>query len=360
MYDSPTALPWREKTLSPSIDSNQQDAPHAFGAGSARVATFKTVVRGLPVIEQEAVQLGRGRSEFTVTQLCGRDIMLFETAVEPRLAGHVVPDHDWCVLFAPLRWRGDFVFNGQTARPNEIFLSTGASGYAFVGQDRCVLNIGVRKSRIIAALAELGGLPQAPAELADRRLTFNSPHGRALLKVSVEAMRAAANSSNLAFRHALPPAVEFDLIGSLALFLMEQDADYPMRDPGLIDPVSIVRRAKLAIDDRNPRPVVLSDLCARSGVSKAWLHKCFVEVYGVSPMAYLRAHRISIARERLLDLGDPPRSVKDVSLPLGFMNGGRFAAMYAAIYGEQPAETLARNPAFPGHSNRLSVEAPKE
>ena len=348
MYVSSAGLPPREKALPPSTGSSQTASSRPPGAGPTRVAAFDTVVRGLPVIEQETVQLGRGKPGFAVTQLCGRDIMLFETAVGPKLAGHVVPDPEWCVLFAPLWWRGDFLFNGQTARPNDLFLSAGASGYAFVGRDRCVLNIGIRKARIAGAVAALSGLPHAPAELSDRRLTLNSPGGVALRRATAEAMRAVARASPSVFRHPLPPALESDLVSSLAQVLLEQDADLPARDPGRVDPVSIARRARMANCDRDPRPVALSELCARSGVSKAWLHKCFVEVYGVSPMAYLRTHRLSVARERLLDPAKPPRSVKDVSLSLGFMNGGRFAAMYAAIYGEPPAATLSRNPAYPG------------
>lgn len=343
MYVFPTVPIEQVRLLTRSTGSGEGYATNVFDAGSTCVAVFNAVVRGLPVVEHEAVQLGRGKPGFTITQLCGRDLMLFWTAVAPRLAGHVVSDPDWCVLFAPLRWRGDFVFNGQEARPSDIFLSGGAGGYAFVGRDRCALNIGVRKSRIAAACAELSGLPQAPAQFSDRRLTLNSPCGGALRSAVAEAMHAAARASPSAFRHRLPQAVESDLIASLALFLLEQNAGQPMREPGRIDPVSIVRRAKAVMHDRTPQPVALPELCASSGVSKAWLHKCFVEVHGVSPMTYIRAHRLSIARERLLDPGDPPRSVKDVSLSLGFINGGRFVAMYAAIYGEPPAETLARN-----------------
>ena len=60
-------------------------------------------------------------------------------------------------------------------------------------------------------------------------------------------------------------------------------------------------------------------------------------------MLYLRAYRLSLARDRLLDPENAPRSVKDVSLSLGFTNGGRFAAEYKALFGEKPIETFARN-----------------
>jgi transcriptional regulator GlxA family with amidase domain len=169
--------------------------------------------------------------------------------------------------------------------------------------------------------------------------------GRAVRTTTLGILRGPAECILPNGRRVLPEAAEAELITAMALLLMEQDVWTTFRDPGTVDAMAVVRRAKRMIDARLPQPATLADLCAAGGVGKAWLHKCFVEVHGTSPMAYLRAQRLSFARERLLDTVDPPRSVKDVSFSLGFINGGRFAAAYAAIYGEPPAATLARNSA---------------
>lgn len=53
--------------------------------------------------------------------------------------------------------------------------------------------------------------------------------------------------------------------------------------------------------------------------------------------------RWSAARERLFDRESPARSVKDVSLALGFDGPGRFAQYYKRTFGELPGERLQRS-----------------
>ena len=101
-----------------------------------------------------------------------------------------------------------------------------------------------------------------------------------------------------------------------------------------------MRQALQAYELKPPERVTLEDMCLAAGVGRAWLHKCFVDLYGVSPMSYQRARRLRQARAMLLDEERPPRSIKDVSLSLGFINGGRFASDYSALFGERPSETF--------------------
>ncbi|WP_244520876.1 helix-turn-helix domain-containing protein [Aliiruegeria lutimaris] len=77
-----------------------------------------------------------------------------------------------------------------------------------------------------------------------------------------------------------------------------------------------------------------------ANVGATTLHLCFNEVYGVSPIAYLQAKRITQARCAILDAERAPRSVKDVALSLGFTHSGRFAKRYHKLFGELPSETL--------------------
>ncbi|MCL5779111.1 helix-turn-helix domain-containing protein [Limibaculum sp. FT325] len=295
------------------------------------------------MLEQEMAQLGRGDASFESIMVCGRDCVVHEMQFGPRYAAHLVIDPTWCMFFTPFTWRGDFVFNGREVRRNELMISCGSDGYATVGQERHTLAIGLRRARLQAACESLSGSVHAtPCDL-DHRLTLASPMGRAVRATALEILRGSAERILPNGRYALPEAAEAELITAMALLLMEQNVWTTFRDPGTVNPMAVVRRAKRMIDARNPQPATLADLCAASGVGKAWLHKCFVEVHGTSPMNYLRAQRLTFARQRLLDTVDPPRSVKDVSLSLGFANGGRFAAAYAAIYGETPTATLARN-----------------
>ena len=310
-----------------------------------QVPTLAALAQDVPVLEQEMVQLGRGDASFESVMACGRDCIVHEMQFGPRYAAHLVVDPTWCMFFAPIAWRGDFIFNGREVRRNELMISARPDGYATLGQERHTLAIGMRRARLQAVCEALSGSAHANPRDLDHRVTLASPMGRAVRAAALGILRGPAECILPNGRRVLPKAAEAELITAMALLLMEQDVWTTFRDPGTVDAMAVVRKAKHMIDARNPQPATLADLCAAGGTSKAWLHKCFVEVHGISPMAYLRFRRLTFARERLLDTVDPPRSVKDVSLSLGFANGGRFAAAYAAIYGETPAATLTRNSA---------------
>jgi hypothetical protein len=150
-----------------------------------------TLARGLPVLEQEAAQLASGDAKFISTQVLGRDVILGELEIEARYAAHLVLDPTWCALFAPLRWRGDFIFNGEQARLGDIFLTGGPDGYATLAQDRHTLIIGLRRTRLQAACAALAGYPLEGPDLSDRKLTLSTGLGSHLRRSISEAMAAS-------------------------------------------------------------------------------------------------------------------------------------------------------------------------
>ena len=294
---------------------------------------------GLPTREHELTQLGKGVATFQTTQACGRDVLLVGLRLEPLCAMHVVVDPEWYVLAAPVRWRGDFIFNGQQVQPGNLYIADQTEGWTTLGRERDTLCIGFRRERLRDACEALSGRPLATGGLPENKLSFATAQGDYLVK-SIMAVLPALTTRN--WRIALPPQVEADLLTTCALLLVEQDAWTEFRDPGRIASHAIVNRAKMALDDRYPQPLSLAELCDAAGVGKSKLHDCFVETHGVSPMAYMRARRLNAAREWLLDPFDPPRSVKDVALALGFVNGGRFAADYRSLFGETPSETFSR------------------
>ena len=61
----------------------------------------------------------------------------------------------------------------------------------------------------------------------------------------------------------------------------------------------------------------------------------------MGPVAFLRAHRLSRARQLLKDRA--VASVTEAALHSGFTELGRFAAYYHGMFGELPSRTLAEN-----------------
>jgi transcriptional regulator GlxA family with amidase domain len=82
-------------------------------------------------------------------------------------------------------------------------------------------------------------------------------------------------------------------------------------------------------------------LADRLGVSVRRLQYAFQSVRDATPRTVLGWFRLEAARERPADSREH-RTVTRVALDCGVAHFGRFAAAYAARYGELPSETLRR------------------
>lgn len=90
------------------------------------------------------------------------------------------------------------------------------------------------------------------------------------------------------------------------------------------------------------QPVSVSDLCKATGTSRRSLHLGFVELYGVSPMRYLHALRLSGMRRELVF--SPGQRITDVATHWGFDHLGRFAGAYRSFFGQLPSASLHSTP----------------
>jgi AraC-like DNA-binding protein len=301
-------------------------------------------VTALPLLEHETVQLGSGSDTFITRQALGRDLALFQTRISPKMIGHVVLQPEWILFMLPLHWHGDYIFNGLKARPQDVFMTCDPNGYTSVGEDRDTLAVGMRKARLVQDMRALSGGAQIP-RLQDQRLVLPAAQSVRLRTRAMAAMAAMVTATCNPLgqgRFKLSPDVEGDVVSLFADLMVSQPAFRQIRDPDQVQPGKIVRAAVRANDIGSGDSVSLARLCEASGVSHTWLNKCFQDVYGTSPVAYLRARRLSEARARLIDQSAPPVSVKDVALSLGFTHLGRFAAEYHARFEEQPSESLLR------------------
>lgn len=82
-------------------------------------------------------------------------------------------------------------------------------------------------------------------------------------------------------------------------------------------------------------PVSIADLCALTGASRRSLHLGFLELYGVPPMRYLLALRLSGVRKELTS--PAVRRITDVATAWGFDHLGRFSAAYREFFGQSPS-----------------------
>jgi AraC-like DNA-binding protein len=101
------------------------------------------------------------------------------------------------------------------------------------------------------------------------------------------------------------------------------------------------RGAEAFIQEHWRKSISLADLCRAAGVPERALRHGFGELYGVSPMAYLRMVRMHAAREEL-SRTECERSIAEVALECGFSHLGRFSVDYRRTFGQTPSESRNR------------------
>ena len=101
-----------------------------------------------------------------------------------------------------------------------------------------------------------------------------------------------------------------------------------------------LRQAREFLAEHSHRPIYLDDLCVALGLNSRAVENLFKDLLGLSPMTYLRHHRLHGARRSLLQAVAVSGSVKRAALDWGFLHQGRFARDYLALFGESPVETL--------------------
>ncbi|WP_423919320.1 AraC family transcriptional regulator [Frigoribacterium sp. 2-23] len=89
-------------------------------------------------------------------------------------------------------------------------------------------------------------------------------------------------------------------------------------------------------------PISVSDAARSAGVTVRALQQGFSRHLGVTPLEYLRGIRLNRVRDELTASLPDTVSVAEVAARWGFAHAGRFAASYAARFGELPRETLRR------------------
>jgi AraC-like DNA-binding protein len=90
------------------------------------------------------------------------------------------------------------------------------------------------------------------------------------------------------------------------------------------------------------RPFRIEDFVALTGVSGRSLHRAFQKHRGYTPMAFVRATRLALARARLVG-AHPGTTVTQIAQDCGFDHLGRFSQDYAQCFAEAPSETLRRS-----------------
>lgn len=103
---------------------------------------------------------------------------------------------------------------------------------------------------------------------------------------------------------------------------------------------SLVKQAEEIALSFPDRPLTLQQLCNELGTSSSALSYGFQEIFGLSPMAYLKIQRLNGVRRALRNCDPNTTTVMQVAYQWGFWSAGHFSRNYKEMFGELPLQTL--------------------
>ena len=129
---------------------------------------------------------------------------------------------------------------------------------------------------------------------------------------------------------------EHDAAAWLAGIILERSGEAAISEPAR----RRVEWLERWVDTHLDESITLDRLCAVSGTGGRALQKSVMALRGQSPLEWVNARRLAVARAQLLK-GPANVAISRVALDCGITHLGRFSAAYRQAYGELPSVTLA-------------------
>ena len=109
--------------------------------------------------------------------------------------------------------------------------------------------------------------------------------------------------------------------------------------------VSAVVSACRLVEKRFPAPITLNELSRHCGVAQRTLEYGFRQVYGTTPLTFIRSLRLTRSRAALLRAA-AYTSISEAARACGFTHMGQYSRDYRRFFGETPSMTRARGQSF--------------
>jgi AraC-like DNA-binding protein len=289
-------------------------------------------------IELVLTAFGDFRAHVTLVEL--RQLrLLYIWEEQPRIAFVSLAPELAFVTFAaqpcrPMTWGGlrllpgDVVFHGQGEHMHQR--TSGVCHWAFISQT---------SEHLSASSKALTGKELLPPP-AGRVLRLSSSAIVRLRQLHAGARRLLEKKPELIAHPEVARALEQDLTRALVTCL-SIGAHCLHLAPGRRR-AEIMRQFEEALAAHSEGVPHLPDLFKAIGVPERTLRACCAEFLGMSPGRYLRLLRLARVRTALCHADAAMVNVSDVARRYGFLQLGRFAAQYRAVFGESPSTTLQR------------------
>ena len=86
----------------------------------------------------------------------------------------------------------------------------------------------------------------------------------------------------------------------------------------------------------------MDDLCEYAAASERTLQYAVKHFTGLTPLEYIKAHKLNFVRESLLKGDATNLKIRELACNYGFWHSSQFAIDYKNLFGERPSETLKR------------------
>jgi AraC family ethanolamine operon transcriptional activator len=289
---------------------------------------------------QEYDQLTPGRFEGALTELCLDHLHLFaeSTSHALRQTCEVRPDSYWFGIPA-----GDDACGRIGARaiaPDSLAFKPGSVEFELVTPARYrIFGIVVKRSVLLRHASEVEHMGTAQSLFAQETVCVGKAR-KARLCNALDAILSDAPSSIAPLSPAARENLQSQILASLFDLCM---TDHAQAAPLASKPHRkwIVEAARAYVLEHRDRPVAVPELCTHLRVSRRMLQYCFQEIYGMTPVAYLRAIRLNGVRRALREAsaGDAV-CVQDVAAAWGFWHLSQFSSDYRKLFGARPSDTL--------------------
>ncbi|MFM8334870.1 MAG: helix-turn-helix domain-containing protein [Opitutaceae bacterium] len=293
----------------------------------------------------EVVQTARGFGRWSAFQLALPSGGLIHCEAGAAVAGRGALEQGRICFLMP--WRKDcpHFYRGVEMPDHGIAVYTEGAEHVGKAASASAWTLFVfNATRFLSLLSRLnpGADGVAPSSFTPLELR---PHRRAKLERIVKDIAAASTDADQAAaltQPAILKTVENSILNTLGAEMADRAG--ASLTPGRLRHLSLSRVILKAWELARQLPsenLSLEDLCGATGVSARQVQNAFVQMTGIRPTAFLRAHRLQRARRMMLT--GEAQSVKAAAYTCGFVDLGRFSAYYRQLFGEQPRATLARS-----------------
>lgn len=225
---------------------------------------------------------------------------------------------------------GHAVVGGQQLPIGRPVLYTGQQQVQWDRFEKDVMRID--QTIVEAVAAERGGWKPGPLEFKPNHVPEGAPLAAWWLMVRTIASEILTTTGKVSLDR------ERELAAMAAEGLLTAIPHWPVGRRSEQPPESNIGRAEAFMLDNIGTPITVDDVAAAAGMSARGLQSAFQRAHQTSPLGYLRAIRLLMARQQLES--GAAASVSDVARSVGIVHLGRFAGAYREAFGELPGETL--------------------